>query len=88
MDTLRLRALAQKILDHTNDFCDYYSQKGFPEPTFGVESYPELGLPPPIMAKREAAVMASTELQDLLRGPVGVVRHYMGQVSYDHCLDG
>ena len=49
--------------------------------------YPELGLTPPVVAKREAAVMASTDPQDLLRGPIGVASHYMGQVSNDHCLD-
>jgi hypothetical protein len=72
--------LAWEIASKTAVYEDYLLKNGMPTPSHGLETPASLKLPPSILEARDAAIEASTELQFLLRGPMGSIHAQTYQV--------
>ena len=68
-------ALAKRILEDATKYKGYYSTNNLVAPTFDATAFPEPTLPADILAARESLLDASSELQDLVRGPKEIVRN-------------
>ena len=66
--------LAALVLTNTVRVDDYLQENGLPVPSFHEDGPIDLSLSPEIEAARVAALEASLRLNDLLRGPVELVR--------------
>ena len=63
------------VIEHSTAKVDQYlSNHGLPQPTFAINGPLDLRLPEDLEEARVAAIDASQELNDLLRGPVALVR--------------
>ena len=70
--------LATRISTNTARLNDYLQQNHLPLPSFDEDAPVDLGLSPEIEEARVATVEASAQLQDLLRGPVELLRPTVG----------
>lgn len=74
MQSSRLTDLAKAILANAEEVEEHLKANGHPQPSFDEHSPPELPLPPGPQQKRQKAVDAAMELQDLLNGPAMQLR--------------
>ena len=70
----RIAELSAVIEQCTTKVDQYLTTHGLPQPTFTFDGPLDLKLPEDIEEARVAAIDASQELNDLLRGPVALVR--------------
>ena len=73
--------LARRVLENATKYEEYYAFNNLVAPTFDAAAFPEPVLPHDIVAARESLLDASTELQDLVRGPSEIVRNTATYVS-------
>ncbi|MCJ1308143.1 hypothetical protein MMC25_001795 [Agyrium rufum] len=72
MASSRIAELAQIISAKTAKVDKHLKEAGKPYPSFGIDALVDLGIAPDaheVLAAKDAVLEASTELQDLLRGP-------------------
>ena len=81
MATGDIKELASLILKNATIYETYFMSHGLPAPSFEADAFPEAPLPAEVVAARETILEASTELQELVRGPVGIVRNTATYVS-------
>lgn len=67
--------LASRIMENATKFEEHYRSQGLPAPSFDADQPLRIQLPGDIAAVREAILEASTELQELIQGPVGIIQH-------------
>ena len=89
MDSRTIIDMAREILNSATLYSEFCSSNGIPKPSFAKEAFPEPWLPLNIIAAREAAVANYAALQDLISGPIGIVRRHLSHVSllcfvFDH----
>lgn len=76
--------LAQQVLEQATAYQNFFTEKGLPGPSFEVDAFPEPELPPDIVAARKSILASSKDLQDLVRGPIGIVKN-AGDLVGCHC---
>ncbi|KAF2474448.1 S-adenosyl-L-methionine-dependent methyltransferase [Lindgomyces ingoldianus] len=69
----RIVQLSTQIQDNTAEVDAYLLANNIVSPSLDASCPPVLDLPPEVSAKRDAALEAMDELQQLLRGPVGTI---------------
>ena len=72
--------LAKLILENATIYEQHFSSNGLPSPSLEASAFPAPNLPGEVTAIRDAAIEACTNLQAILRGPVGVVRSIIAMV--------
>ncbi|MCJ1424779.1 hypothetical protein MMC29_002667 [Sticta canariensis] len=82
MSSTRIAKLAAIVSTNTAKIDHYLTSHGLPSPSFDVNHPADLGIPPEaidIVHARRVAFEASMELQDLLQGPILLLRpvHYL-----------
>ena len=73
MSASRIVELGNSIQLNTLKLDIYYSSKGIPTPSFGIETPLEINLPDEFKACRQAVIEATDELHMLMLGPVHTV---------------
>lgn len=81
MEDSRTLELARRTLELVQTLCCELEAKHLPEPGFDAENYVSLNEVASTAHIREEIIQATTELQDLVRGPDGIIRHNLGGVS-------
>ena len=74
MPRSKIVQLASLILQNTEKIDEHYSSQQLPTPSFDVDQPLKVNLPDEIVAARDSIFDASTELQELLQGPVGIIQ--------------
>lgn len=69
MSQSRIAELASAVAQHTQRVDSYLTENNLPQPSFDANGPVHLRLPADIEKSRIAALQASQELNDLLRGP-------------------
>ena len=74
MTSSRITELASTIASHTAIVEDFLSSEGLPTPSFDVGALPQLPLRGASAESRDIILDATQELQDLILGPIGMLR--------------
>lgn len=69
-----IATLAALVLTHTVKVDNFLQENKLPTPSFHEDGPIDLGLSPEVELARVAAIEASLRLQDLVRGPVELIR--------------
>jgi len=67
--------LVSRIMENATKFEEHYRSQGLPAPSFDADQPLKVQLPGDVAGVREAILEASTELQELIQGPVGIIQH-------------
>ena len=70
----KIAELSSVIARNTASVDEYIRSHNLPQPSFDVDGPVDLKLPEEVEEARVAAIDASQELNDLLRGPIALVR--------------
>ncbi|KAF2828333.1 putative O-methyltransferase [Ophiobolus disseminans] len=76
----KIAQIALRIHKHTTELDDYLTTHNLPSPSFAVGAAPDLPLPPHLHAVRSLLLQDTSELHDLLIGPL----RYLTQLADQH----